>query len=135
MKMHEQSFSEQMQDNLEPIIHSKPPEGYIKRRTSTIPFGYELDPQVEGYLKPIPKQIHSLSVVSGMVHGDEISLAVAVDWLEASTNRKLSRMGLKTGYIGKIGSDDNGKHIMKFLEENNIDFLGTKGKLLRRSPR
>ena len=30
-----------------------------------------------------------------MVHGDEISLAVAVDWLEASTNRKLSRMGLK----------------------------------------
>ncbi len=39
-----------------------------------------------------------------------------------------SRMGLKTGYIGKVGSDDNGKHIMKFLEENNIDFLGAKGK-------
>ena len=93
--MHEQSFSEQMHDDLEPIIHSKPPEGYIKRRTSTIPFGYELDPQVKGYLKPIPEQIHALSVVSGMVQGDEISLAVAVDWLEASTNRKLSRMGLK----------------------------------------
>jgi hypothetical protein len=46
-------------------------------------------------IKPIPEQIHALSVVSGMVHGDEISLAVAVDWLEASTNRKLSRMGLK----------------------------------------
>ena len=79
------------------------PEGYIKRRTSTIPFGYELDPQVEGYLKPIPKQIHSLSVVSGMVHGDEISLAVAVDWLEASTNRKLSRMGLKKHIDKKYG--------------------------------
>ena len=94
-EMRKQSFSEQMQDDLEPIIHSKPPEGYIKRRTSTIPFGYELDPQIEGYLKPIPEQIHALSVVSGMVQGDEISLAVAVDWLEASTNRKLSRMGLK----------------------------------------
>ena len=30
-----------------------------------------------------------------MVHGDEISLAVAVDWLEASTDRTMSRMGLK----------------------------------------
>ena len=71
------------------------PEGYIKRRTSTIPFGYELDSQIEGYLKPIPEQIRALGVVTDMVHGDEISLAVAVDWLEASTNRKLSRMGLK----------------------------------------
>ena len=70
-------------------------EGYIKRRTSTIPFGYELDTEEEGYLKPIPTQINALSVVVEMVHGDEISLAVAVDWLEASTNRKLSRMGLK----------------------------------------
>ena len=70
-------------------------EGYIKRKTSTIPFGYEVDAEVEGYLKPIKEQIHALDVVSQMVRNDEISLAVAVDWLEASTNRKLSRMGLK----------------------------------------
>jgi|TARA_R100000081_G_C4654023_1_gene84237 hypothetical protein len=70
-------------------------EGYIKRKTSTIPFGYEVDDEVEGYLKPIEEQIHALDVVSQMVRNDEISLAVAVDWLEASTNRKLSRMGLK----------------------------------------
>jgi len=69
-------------------------EGYIKRKTSTIPFGYETS-EVTGYFKPIPKQINALEVVSEMVHGDEISLAVAVDWLEASTDRKLSRMGLK----------------------------------------
>ena len=25
-------------------------EGYIKRKTSTIPFGYEVDAEVEGYL-------------------------------------------------------------------------------------
>ena len=34
-------------------------EGYIKRKTSTIPFGYELS-DVEGYLKPIPEQIDAL---------------------------------------------------------------------------
>ena len=70
-------------------------EGYIKRKTSTIPFGYEIDNEVEGYLKPVPEQIQALNVVSEMVRNGEISLAVAVDWLEASTNRKLSRMGLK----------------------------------------
>ena len=70
-------------------------EGYIKMRTSTIPYGYELAAEEEGYLKPIPAQINALNVVSEMVHGNEISLGVAVDWLEASTNRTMSRMGLK----------------------------------------
>ena len=32
-------------------------EGYIKKKTSTIPFGYAVDPEVKGYLKPIEKQI------------------------------------------------------------------------------
>ena len=75
-------------------------EGYIKRKTSTIPFGYELDANIDGYLKPIPNQIHALNVVSEMVHNEEISLAVAVDWLEETTDRKMSRMGLKK-YIDK----------------------------------
>ena len=79
-------------------------EGYIKRKTSTIPFGYEVDAEVEGYLKPIEEQIHALDVVSQMVRNDEISLAVAVDWLEASTNRKLSRMGLKKHIDKKYGT-------------------------------
>ena len=43
-------------------------EGYIKRKTSTIPFGYEVDAEVEGYLKPIEEQIQALEVVSRMVH-------------------------------------------------------------------
>ena len=65
-------------------------EGYIKRKTSTIPFGYEVDSELDGYLKPIDEQIHALDVVSQMVRNDEISLAVAVDWLGASTNHKLT---------------------------------------------
>jgi len=87
-------------------------EGYIKRKTSTIPFGYETS-EVTGYFKPIPKQINALEVVSEMVHGDEISLAVAVDWLEASTDRKLSRMGLKK-HIDKKYDRQKEDHRNKF---------------------
>ena len=95
-------------------------EGYIKRRTSTIPFGYELDTEEEGYLKPIPTQINALSVVAEMVHGDEISLAVAVDWLEASTNRTMSRMGLK-------------KHIDKKYDKREEDYKEKFNSILDRS--
>ena len=34
------------------------------------------------------------------VHNQEISLGVGVDWLEAETNRTMSRMGLKK-YVDK----------------------------------
>ena len=37
-------------------------EGYIKRKTSTIPFGYEIDAEVEGYLKPISDQLEALEI-------------------------------------------------------------------------
>lgn len=95
-------------------------EGYIKRRTSTIPYGYELDIEEEGYLKPIPTQINALKVVAEMVHGDEISLAVAVDWLEASTSRTMSRMGLK-------------KHIDKKYVKQEEDYKEKFNSILDRS--
>jgi len=88
-------------------------EGYIKKKTSTIPFGYEVDPEITGYLKPINEQISALEMVSKMVRGNEISLAVAVDWLEASTSRKLSRMGLK-------------KHIDKKYDRKEKDDIENK---------
>jgi len=96
------------------------PEGYIKRRTSTIPYGYELDIKEEGYLKPIPTQINALNVVAEMVHGDEISLGVAVDWLEASTSRTMSRMGLK-------------KHIDKKYDKREEDYKEKFNSILDRS--
>ena len=37
------------------------PDGYIKRKTSTIPFGYELD-NITGYLKPIEEELEALQV-------------------------------------------------------------------------
>lgn len=38
----------------------------------------------------------------------------------------LSRLGLKTGYIGKVGRDSNSKAIMDMLKKEDIDFLGTR---------
>ena len=76
------------------------PEGYIRKKSSTIPFGYEVDAMVEGYLKPIPEHLLVLKEVSEAVFHGEISLGIGVDWLEAETGRKLSRMGLKK-YVDK----------------------------------
>ena len=46
-------------------------EGYIKRRTSTIPFGYE-ESDIEGYLKPIEDQIEALQVAEDLVTEESI---------------------------------------------------------------
>ena len=71
------------------------PDGYIRRVTSTIPFGYELVDNIEGYLKPIEEELQILKEVTESVYKQEISLGVGVDWLEAETGRKMSRAGLK----------------------------------------
>lgn len=36
-----------------------------------------------------------------------------------------SRLGFKTGYIGALGNDDNGKIILDILKKEKVDFLGT----------
>ena len=36
----------------------------------------------------------------------------------------IARMGLKAAYIGKVGSDSNGKTILEELKNENVDFLG-----------
>ena len=76
------------------------PDGYIRRVTSTIPFGYELDTNIDGYLKPVEQELEVLKEVTEAVHAQEISLGVGVDWLEAETGKKMSRMGLKK-YVDK----------------------------------
>ena len=77
------------------------PDDYIRRTSSTIPFGYELDADFEGYLKPINDELKILKEVSEAVFHGEISLGIGVDWLEAETGRKMSRPGLKK-YVDKI---------------------------------
>ena len=82
------------------------PEGYIRKRSSTLPFGYELDDKYQGYLKPIQQELDVLGEVAKAVNRQEISLGVGVDWLEAETNRTMSRMGLKK-YVDKIYKKSN----------------------------
>ena len=77
------------------------PDDYIRRTSSTIPFGYELDENFEGYLKPIPEELTILKEVSQAIFHGEISLGICVDWLEAETGKQMSRPGLKK-YVDKI---------------------------------
>jgi ribokinase len=37
-----------------------------------------------------------------------------------------ARLGLKTGYIGKVGKDDNGREILKLMKKERVKFLGKK---------
>ena len=76
------------------------PDTHIRRTSSTIPFGYELDENFDGYLKPITEELQILKEVSEAVFHGEISLGIGVDWLEAETGRKMSRPGLKK-YVDK----------------------------------
>ena len=102
-EMRRQSLSEQMQDDLEPIVHSKPSEDYIKRRTSTIPFGYKLDTENPKYLKPIPDQLEALQIAEDLITGESVSLQDACDWIEYKTNRRISTPGLKKHIDKKYG--------------------------------
>ena len=78
-------------------------DGYIKRVTSTIPFGYELENEYDTFLKPIPEEIEALEIAEQMVVGEEVSLQAAVDWLEYKTDRKITRVGLKKHIDKKYG--------------------------------
>ena len=76
------------------------PDNYVRRKSSTVPFGYEDDGLIDGYLKAIPQDIEVLDEVAESVFLGEVSLGIGVDWLEAETGKKMSRMGLKK-YVDK----------------------------------
>ena len=79
------------------------PEGYIKRRTSTIPFGYELDTENQKYLKPIPDQLEALQIAEDLITGESVSLQDACDWIEFKTERSITAAGLKKHIDKKYG--------------------------------
>ena len=89
-------------------------DDYIKRKTSTIPFGYE-ESEDEGYLKPIPEQIETLKVAEDLVVGESISLQDACDWIEFKTKRSITAAGLKKHIDKKYGK-----------REQRLERLGTE---------
>ena len=64
------------------------PIDYIRRASSTIPFGYKESAEFDGYLEPIHEELNVLQEVSEAVFHGEISLGIGVDWLEAETGKK-----------------------------------------------
>ena len=77
-------------------------EGYIKRKTSTIPFGYKTS-EIKGYFKPISEEIEALKVAEDLVAGESISLRDACDWIEFKTHRSITPAGLKKHIDKKYG--------------------------------
>ena len=70
------------------------PKGYIKKKGSTIPFGYRLSNSTKGYLAPIPKQLSLLQKYINSVLAKELSLREAATSLSLEAKRKISHVGL-----------------------------------------
>lgn len=68
------------------------PINYIKRKTSTIPFGYELS-EIDGYLKPVPNELKILYVAQELINSGT-SLDKAVSFIIKNTRRKISKAAL-----------------------------------------
>ena len=79
------------------------PEGFIRRKTSTIPFGYKLSDDVKGYLEPIQVEIESLQLIEQMIVNEELSLQMGADWLEYKTGRSITPRGLQKHIDTKYG--------------------------------
>ena len=78
-------------------------EGYIKRNTSTIPFGYQMDNESSTFLKPVELELEALQIAENMIVNEEVSLQAACDWLEYKTDRRISTPGLKKHVDKKYG--------------------------------
>jgi hypothetical protein len=67
----------------------------MRRSSSTIPFGYKLDKNNKELLTPVPEELEALDKVLPMIKDKVLSLREGAMWLEHSTGRSLSHMGLK----------------------------------------
>ena len=65
------------------------PEGYIKKKSRTIPFGYK-ESEIKGYLQPIPDQLEVLQKYLKAVMQQEASLREAAEAVSVETGRKIS---------------------------------------------
>ena len=72
---------------------AKVPEGYIKRTSSTIPFGYKLS-EIDGWLEPIEKELEILDKYCKFVIDKTYSLRQAAELITQETDRKFSHIAL-----------------------------------------
>ena len=69
------------------------PKDYIKKKSKTIPFGYEVS-EFEGWLRPIQSQLFVLNKYIKQVKKGSLSLREASELISTETKRKLSHVGL-----------------------------------------
>src|SRR6056300_1081671 len=69
------------------------PEGYIKKKSRTIPFGYQQS-EIKGYLQPIPEQLEILQKYLKAVIQQEASLREAAEAVSLESGRKISHTAL-----------------------------------------
>ena len=67
----------------------------MRRSSSTIPYGYKLEDSNTELLTPVTDELDALDKVLPMIRDKTLSLREGSMWLESTTGRKLSHMGLK----------------------------------------
>ena len=72
----------------------KIPAGYLKKKSHTIPFGYEAC-DIEGYIKPIPEQLEVLHKYLQGVTEQKYSLREAAKLISQETGRNISHVAVK----------------------------------------
>lgn len=65
----------------------------IPRLTHQIPFGYEIDPEDEDWLKPISKELELLELAKK--HLKQYSYREVAAWLSTQSGRRISHSGLR----------------------------------------
>lgn len=68
------------------------PKDYIKRKTSTVPFGYAFS-EIDGYFKPVVRDLKILYVAQEWIK-EGASLDEAVCFIAENTDKKISKPGL-----------------------------------------
>ena len=70
------------------------PKDYLPKKSHTVPFGYELS-DIEGYLKPIPKELEALQKYLQGVTDQKYSLREAAKLITQESGRSVSHVTLK----------------------------------------
>lgn len=89
---------------------------------------------IDVFMHTDPKQTEVLKVHKHLDIAYPLGAKILVKELEfftggggTNTAVAFSRLGLKTGWVGRVGNDDNGKKILEELEREKVSFLGYAG--------
>ena len=107
------------------------PKSYLKKKGRLIPFGYELS-DIEGYFKPIQKELDILNKYLKGIKQQKYSLREASRLIEEESGRKISHVSLKN-YLDS-GSSLEVKH-KKTLEKKKKKLEKVKRNLQQKEKR